>query len=285
MSRYTKEEKIAAISKYAWYHRIDLGDGVVTPGNEWEHLWNMIRAVRSKIAYEQRAVLDIGSWDGLWAFEAEKLGARYVVATDCAPAYPFENTGVDWQHALEKFLLLRDILGSKAIPFYNASPYNLTQRLDSLIFRKTGCEHLKFDIVQHLGVLYHLRNPLHALSEARNVLKDNGTLLVETACILDEPRSVMLFNGAGDPKTFRICADRSTWWAPSWPCLKEMLQTSFFEPLEDTVQFLPLKGQPQDNIGRVAVACRAVPVDKGDPALRAEMAHYFRNPDHIPFFG
>ncbi len=284
MSRYTKEEKLAAISKHTWYHRIDLGDGVVTPGHDWEHLWNMIRAVRSKVSYAERAVLDVGSWDGLWAFEAEKLGARYVVATDCAPAHPLENTCVDAKmpHALEKFLLLREILGSKVIPFYNASPYNLTQRLDSLIFLKANCEHLKFDIVQHFGVLYHLRNPLHSLSEARNVLKDNGTLILETACLLNEPRSVMLFNGAGEPSTLRFYKGRTNWWAPSWLCLKEMLQTCFLEPLEDTAEFLTVAGY--GDVGRVAVACRAIPVTEGDARLRAEMAHYFRNPDHIPYF-
>ncbi|WP_353936474.1 DUF1698 domain-containing protein [uncultured Brevibacillus sp.] len=43
-----------------------------------------------------------------------------------------------------------------------------------------------FDIVQHTGLLYHVRDPLWTISQARSVVKTGGHLLIETACILDD---------------------------------------------------------------------------------------------------
>lgn len=66
-----------------WYHKIDLGHGVVNPGQPFDAVWDMIRQSRAALDYKEKSVLDIASFDGMWAFEAEKLGASTVVATDC----------------------------------------------------------------------------------------------------------------------------------------------------------------------------------------------------------
>jgi tRNA (mo5U34)-methyltransferase len=55
-----------------WFHTIDLGNGVRTPGHkdtaaEWEHLHLPDLAGRS--------VLDVGAYDGFFSFEAERRGA------------------------------------------------------------------------------------------------------------------------------------------------------------------------------------------------------------------
>jgi tRNA (mo5U34)-methyltransferase len=65
-----------------WWHSIDLGGGVVTPGQkspeilaqEWENLG--LGDLRGK------SVLDIGAWDGYFSFAAERAGAERVVALD-----------------------------------------------------------------------------------------------------------------------------------------------------------------------------------------------------------
>jgi len=81
-----------------WYHKIDLGNGIVTPGFNYDPLWDNIRKVRSRIDYQGKTVLDIASFDGLWAFEAEHLGAKTVVATDCL------------YRTFKNFMFCRDIL-------------------------------------------------------------------------------------------------------------------------------------------------------------------------------
>jgi hypothetical protein len=115
-----KNDLLKKINSYPyWYHKIDLGNGVVTPGLQLDALWNNLRKTRDKINYKGKRVLDICSFDGMFAFEAEKLGAKEVVATDCL------------YRSQENFLLCREILKSeKTKLFYNVSPYNLVDRLD-----------------------------------------------------------------------------------------------------------------------------------------------------------
>jgi len=77
MDKVELEQKIAGIN---WFHRIDLGNGIVTPG---------VDDSRSKLVYLNfpvnltgKTVLDIGAWDGFFSFEAEMRGASRVLATD-----------------------------------------------------------------------------------------------------------------------------------------------------------------------------------------------------------
>src|SRR5262249_2616746 len=63
-----------------WFHTIDLGDGVVTPGCDNSP---------AKVAYlgmperlDGLSVLDIGAYDGFFSFECERRGAARVVAAD-----------------------------------------------------------------------------------------------------------------------------------------------------------------------------------------------------------
>lgn len=202
-----------------WYHKIVLPDGTVTPGMDLEPIWENIRRVRGLRPYQGKKVLDIASFDGMWVFEAEQLGAGEIVATDC-----LYNT-------FGNFMLLREILGSRAVPFYNVSPYNLSERLDIYFEENYGPEGQhsnRFDIVQHLGLLYHLRDPMLSLSQARSVVRTGGHLLIEGEVILGRDDSCLVFNGL--PQTTRIRDNVTVWWSPTLPCLYEMLRASFFEP-------------------------------------------------------
>jgi hypothetical protein len=70
-------DRVAALD---WYHSIDLGDGLVTPG------WFDLRGSAAKVPLPERLdgmrCLDVGTWDGFWAFELERRGAAEVVAVD-----------------------------------------------------------------------------------------------------------------------------------------------------------------------------------------------------------
>ena len=70
-------ERIAAVP--FWYHTIELAPGVVTPGY-FDH-----RAIAAEIPFPSltgKRCLDVGTYDGFWAFEMERRGAAEVVAAD-----------------------------------------------------------------------------------------------------------------------------------------------------------------------------------------------------------
>lgn len=267
-----------------WYHKIRLSPSIVTPGFDLEPLWDNVRKVRACLDYKGKRVLDIGAFDGMFSFEAEKLGASAVIATDCL------------YRSFDNFLFCREVLGSSVVPYFNVSPYNLVQRLDVYLQEQyaEGREDRRFDIVQHLGLLYHLRDPLLSLSQARSVLKPAGNLLIETDIVLDRDESFLLFNGI--PKEARVRDNYSVWWAPTKSCLFEMLEATLFEvrqdsyseiyfevPGRDTGRILPGRGaatqpKPKYRIGRAAVVARATPPDAANEKLLMELMRTYRNP-------
>jgi tRNA (mo5U34)-methyltransferase len=232
------------IQKRKWYHKIKICEEIVTPGFEWDALWDNTRAVRSAIDYQGKSVLDLGSWDGLWAFEAEALGASLVVATDCnsswrSPIY----------FGLENFLLVREAVFSNVIPLWNVAPNQLTERL-SVVTNNHPAVAEGFDIVHHLGLLYHLRDPFYSLSQARAVLKDGGTLLLE-AGVHTGTGEVMHLNSKGS----KYYHDYTTWWLPTVECCMEMLRMTFFEVISH--KMIPSK----EATSRVSILAKAVPPD------------------------
>lgn len=293
ISRMTSDELRKKVAKFHfWYHKIDIGQGVVTPGLDFDHIWDNIRKTRKHIDYKGKKVLDIGSWDGMWAFEAERLGAENVIATDC-----------HWDtNTYEKFLFVRNVLGSKVMPYFNISPYDLWNRLD--VYLQENMQTQKpysrlFDIVQHLGFLYHVRDPLLTLSQSRSVLQTGGYLMIETAAVIDENASFMVFNGVPPEKSDpvgRIYNDRTTWWAPTIPCLKEMLKATLFDPIEETIHIIQrdigdsvakkIKEKfkryfPTDKgfrISRVCLVARAVGAEDISDEYFRELSRTYRNP-------
>ncbi|MES1166466.1 MAG: methyltransferase type 11, partial [Pseudomonadota bacterium] len=95
----------AQVAAIRWFHRIDLGNGVVTPGPDD----TAAKLARLKLpeSFAGQSVLDIGAWDGFFSFEAERRGARRVVAVDS-----FCWSGDGWG-TKQGFELARRALGSK----------------------------------------------------------------------------------------------------------------------------------------------------------------------------
>jgi tRNA (mo5U34)-methyltransferase len=190
------------VNELQWWHTIDLGNGVVTPGKYPPSGLNL--KAFDQIDFTGKRVLDIGCWDGLWAFEAEKRGAAEIYATDDVSQRTFHNT--------RTFNLAKDILQSKAQYF----PETPIEALPSL--------GVKFDVVLFLGVYYHLRDPLRALGILRSVLNDGGLIVVEGP--------VSSYSRRKSTATFLYknisSNDPSNWWLPSLGCLEEWIESSFF---------------------------------------------------------
>lgn len=216
-----------------WYHDITLPGGIQTGG--WKgiaHVWENIRKCREPIVanYAGAAVLDLGSWDGGWAFEAEAMGAKTVVA------YELGIVG-----RLEHFLLCRAALNSRVIPMYGMD----AERVDEMTSQFVK-EYGQFDIVQHLGLLYHLKNPMRSLEAARRVIKTGGYLLIETAGIRGEGAGMLSNDGS------KIYEDQFTYWAPTTDCLLYMLGQSGFRLKPDTLSVR------DETIPRIALIAEAI---------------------------
>jgi tRNA (mo5U34)-methyltransferase len=201
---------LARVQALTWVHTIDLGNGIVTPGM-WGPPPPTIMHALDTIDFQGKKVLDIGCWDGLWSFEAEKRGAKIVVATDLnTQRWPPDG------HAT--FLLAHEALGSNAIYRADVSVYDVPR-----IFPERD-----FDVVLFCGIYYHLRDPLLALSRLRQAMKPGGVIVVEGEVTLDRAK-------CGAEFFYRTTHgnDPSNWWVPTIRCLYEWVESSYFDVLQE----------------------------------------------------
>jgi tRNA (mo5U34)-methyltransferase len=68
------------VAELSWYHTIDLPGGIVTPGQFDTR--GAVAHVPLPASLEGARCLDVGTWDGFWAFEMERRGAASVTAID-----------------------------------------------------------------------------------------------------------------------------------------------------------------------------------------------------------
>ena len=81
MVRSDRAGKLADIGRVPfWWHTIDLGDGVVTPGHS-SLAEQEFRPAGIPHALNGKTVLDIGCWDGVFSFLCEGRGATVMNRT------------------------------------------------------------------------------------------------------------------------------------------------------------------------------------------------------------
>jgi tRNA (mo5U34)-methyltransferase len=206
-----RDELRAAVARQGWFHTIDLGDGIVTPGRDesarklsWIGLPDDLRG---------RSVLDVGAWDGFFSFEAERRGAARVVAVD-GPAWREPAWGPGGYGTKAGFELARRALSSAV--------EDRELDLDAISPDTLG----RYDVVLFLGVLYHLKHPWPVLERVASVC--DGLLILEThADLLDLRRPAMaLYPGA------EVAGDASNWWGPNVAALRAMLREEGFARVE-----------------------------------------------------
>ncbi len=200
--------EVAAIR---WFHQIDLGGGIVTPGHD--NSAEKLPRIGLPADLRGKSVLDIGAWDGFFSFEAERRGAERVVAIDPnawrAPVGP-ENP---WS-GQEGFKLARRVLGS------NVEDVDIG--IDELSPERIGT----FDIVLFMGVFYHLPDPLSILERVASVTAER--LILEThADLLWLRRPAMVYY----PGT-ELFGDDSNWWGPNLPLVRDLLHAQGFRAVE-----------------------------------------------------
>jgi tRNA (mo5U34)-methyltransferase len=213
--------EVAAIK---WYHQIDLGNGIITPGvdNSPRKLARLGLPAR----LDGKTVLDIGAWDGFFSFEAERRGAQRVLATDS-----FVWNGKTWG-SKQGFLLARKVLKSAVEDL----PIDICEMSEE----KVGT----FDVVLFGGVLYHMKHPLLALERLASVTRPGGFAIVETVCGFLWCRKPVIPFYPGE----ELNRDPTNWCAPNPAATIALLKVAGFRQVDivSGVRSLPF---------RVAKAC------------------------------
>lgn len=207
MSAETLQQQVSAIR---WFHRIDLGNGIITPG--LDDTAAKLQRVRLPGDLTGKSVLDIGAWDGFFSFEVERRGANRVLAVDS-----FCWSGDGWG-SKAGFHLARTTLKSKV--------EDAEMEVLDLAPEKIGT----FDVVLFFGVLYHMRHPLLALERVSSVTKSH--LILETKVDLLSVKAPAMAFYVGD----ELNRDPTNWWAPNIPGLCDMLRAVGFRRFEVVAQ-------------------------------------------------
>ena len=192
------------VGRIRWFHSIDLGNGIVTPGVDRSA--RRLKGIHMPESLAGMSVLDVGTFDGFYAFEAERRGGK-VVATDTAV---WRNPEIG-RHGFD---LARRVLGSsvedREVDVHDLSPETVGV----------------FDLVLFLGVLYHLPNPLLALERVASVTRNH--LIMETAVdLLFTRRPAAAFYPADE-----LSGDTSNWWGPNLAGAEGMLRAVGFTRVE-----------------------------------------------------
>ncbi len=194
-------------SESGWYHSIELPDGEVLEGLQTlEQQKERLRRLPIADDLSGKHVLDIGTWDGWFAFEMERRGA--------------DVTAID-NIEQPAFYLARDRLGAKV-------DYRV---LD--VYQLAAAEIGRFDLVLFLGVLYHLKHPLLGLEKVCEVTRD--VAIVESYVIDDglapagEPGQapVMEFYEEGE-----LANRLDNWTGPNTACLLALCRAAGFARVE-----------------------------------------------------
>lgn len=223
------------VASTPWYHSIDLGGGVKTPGR-FDH-GAILERYRLPPTLTGKRILDVATFDGFWAFEFERRGAAEVVAIDLEgpldidfpPRIRAAATAADAARRFGRgFEIAREALNSN-VRRVNCNVYQLDpDRLG------------QFDVVHVGDLLLHLNNPVLAL---QNVAK----VCTGYALISDVYFPELDFAGQGAPLIeYRGGASDTVWWKFSLAALQRMIVDAGFERVELLSAFrYGLRGQPE----------------------------------------
>ncbi|MCA1683169.1 MAG: methyltransferase domain-containing protein [Actinobacteria bacterium] len=211
-----------------WYHTIDLGDGVVTPGFYDHRL--VVERLPLPASLAGMRCLDVGSSDGFWAFEMARRGAAVVVSVDLEDPARQEWQGIGgapraeelvsssgrWEgerHRTRRaFELARETLGLD-VERHDLSVYDLDpERLG------------RFDFVFMGSLLLHLRDPVRALSAVRTVTAGDflsfEPIAIWLSAIFPRVPAALLWDH-----------DEPRWWTPNLAGLRRLVAAAGFDVL------------------------------------------------------
>ncbi len=156
-----------------WFHTFALNGehGLYTQGVARDHRY---RVPFLPASFEGQDVLDVGTFDGFYAYLAEHRGAARVVAVDNEQyvAWVKARWGVDLEGG-EGFRAIGALLGSR-VEYRREDARALTDTDE------------RFDFIFCFGILHRVENPLGLLRRLGGLLKPGGRVLVETYGVVDD---------------------------------------------------------------------------------------------------
>ena len=178
----TESEQIKAdVNLRRWYHKIPItlpsGERFFTSG--WAPI--SVESYRVETKYITGArVLDLGSFDGFWAFRAWDMGASSVTAID---DFSDEVSLCD-KFARDSKWSNFDLI--RSLKQYSGS--NITRAEMSVYDISRATKPAGFNAIFAFGLLYHLKHPTYALERLLSVAEPDCRIFVESA-ILDDINS------------------------------------------------------------------------------------------------
>lgn len=164
----TPDEKRAGVERMKpWFHRVDLGDGVVTKegsvaGEADDHPLPTWAVVSTALPEDLSglSVLDVGCNAGFYSVEAKRRGAARVLGIDAQ------------RREVRQASFVARALGLP-VEFRRMSVYDLSPEAAGV-----------FDVTLALGLVYHLKHLVQGLERLHSVTRD--LLVLETAVLLPE---------------------------------------------------------------------------------------------------
>lgn len=208
-------ERVAAID---WYHTIELAPGVVTPG--WLDHRPIVHRVPLPRSLEGLRCLDVGTFNGFWAFEMERRGASEVVAVDVLDPGRWDwPVGADERAVAE---IGSRLAGGVGFEIASNALGSAVTRVDRSVYDLDEADVGRFDFVYLGSLLVHLRDPVRALERVRAVCR--GTLVVVDG--IDLPLS---FHSGKLPLARLDGRGRPWWWLPNVAGLARLVEAGGFE--------------------------------------------------------
>ena len=225
----------AEVERLEWYHTLELAPGVVTPG--WFDTRQVVRELPIPGSLAGKRCLDVGTFDGFWAFEMERRGADEVVAIDLLDISQADwppNTDPETISAMSRrkrggdgFEVAKQLLGSSVMrhemSVYDADPDALGT----------------FDFIYLGSLLLHLRDPVRALDRLRTLCR--GELL-----IVDSIDLLLTIVFPRRPTASLDMRGRPWWWTCNAAGIARMAEAAKFRVLGTPKRIFmpPGAGQP-----------------------------------------
>ncbi len=202
------------------YHKIWLNTDIHTPGQtDWTDEFEYLGL--SDTDFPGKNVLDIGALDGVHSFNAERLGAKRVLAVDVEDVEDY-----DWGYAGPPGRLkgkgeIKNRVFQELKTFFASN----VERQRLTVYELKPEEVGQFDIVFFYGVLYHLRHPLLAFDRIRPVCRD--MICVETHVAKIDPALPYSFFYLED----ELDGACTNWTGPSEACVVHWMKDAGFEKI------------------------------------------------------
>ena len=124
--------------------------------SEWDSAIKWKRFQKLNLDLDGKSILDVGSGNGYYAFRMVGMGVDKVLCLEPNLAH------------VSQFSAINHFVNSEKIRM-------IPERIE-----ESGLANSKFDVIFSMGLMYHQRNPSEHLNNLKDLLADNGKLVLET---------------------------------------------------------------------------------------------------------